>query len=173
MADQKSKTRSITRTFIADDGEETSRATNDCKAVKLAYTDGTSHTLELAEVFGGSLPPPCVGRAACAFGLSTSLGNAGNTASYQKAKELDGGDVDPSVIWEAVDERLKTLKSGEWAEQREGVGPSPTLMVEAFKVFRTEVVGKPVVDASGNVIDQARIDDFKAKIADKTAKERY
>ena len=173
MAEQKAKkSRSIKRSFISDSGETSPRATNDTKTVVLTYENEQSHSLDLAQVFGGSLPGPCVGRAAAAFGLSTSLGNAGNTAAYAKAKET-GEEADPDTIWEAVNDRLENILRGEWAEEREGAGPPTTLLIETFKVFRQQVVGKPVVDAQGNVTDQARIDDFKKAIADKATRDGY
>src|SRR5689334_4312081 len=175
MAEQKkpTKARSITRLFVNESSAEpTPRAANDTTAVILRFANKYEIKYDLAEAFGGSLPAPSVGRAAAAFGLSTSLGNAGNTAGAEAAPVVgtdeDGrpikGEADPNDIIEAVEERLARLKEGTWAAEREGAGPPTTIMVEAFVEYRK---------VKGLSIDEARIDRFRDDIKDKGTREQF
>jgi len=174
MAEQKkpTKARSIVRSFISEAGEETPRATNDAKAVVLTFANKYKIQYDLVDAFAGTLPAPSVGRAAAAFGLSTSLGNAGNTAGAENAPVVgtdeDGrpikGEADPNDIIEAVEERLARLKEGTWAAEREGAGPPTTIMVEAFVEYRK---------AKGLSFDEPRIERFREDIKDKGTREQF
>src|SRR5262245_7553157 len=174
MAEQKkpTKARSITRSFVNDSGVESARATNDAKVVVLTFANKYQIKYDLSEAFGGSLPAPSVGRAAAAFGLSTSLGNAGNTAGAEAAPVVgtddEGrpikGEADPNDIIEAVEERLARLKEGTWAAEREGAGPPTTIMVEAFVEYRK---------VKGLSHDEPRIDRFREDIKDKGTREQF
>jgi hypothetical protein len=124
--------RSIVRLFKNASSEELAgRAGLDCEAVIFKFPDDTEEEVDLAEFFGGHLPPPCVGRAAAAFGLNTSIGNAGNTA-----KEEDGSKASPETQIEAVKTRIEVLRQGKWASDAIGGGARPSLLLAAIKEYR-------------------------------------
>lgn len=132
----KKRERSIQRTFKNAEGPETSRAQLDTTHVVFTFNDGRKIEVDMAPYFGGSLPEPCVGRAAAAFGLSTSGGNAGNTVD----------DDTPEGIRDAVEKRVEVWNDGDWATGRDD-GPGTSLMLEALRAFRTEK-GAPTDDAT-------------------------
>lgn len=158
----------ITRLFENEDGTTTPRAANDTKAVIFKFQDDIEIRQDLAELFNGSLPPASTGRAAAAFGLSTTCGNAGNTAVSATVKDLkDSGnkdassdDVHPSVAREEVQGRLNDILKGEWGGEREfGIGTS--LLVEALTAYRI---------SKGRPVDEPRMLEFKEKFKDNTYK---
>lgn len=149
---------SISRIFVNDEGDPTSRAQLDTNTVILkTMKDGKELRCNLADIFGGKLPAPCVGRAAAAFGVSTSLGNAGNSEIAAAAREAHGGAedaetrraaldaVNPEVGMSAMADRWASLQAGEWSAERE-IGPSTSLLVEAVAAYR-KAHGKDTTDA--------------------------
>lgn len=159
MAETKTpKTRIVLRLFVNDDGSVTPRAQNDTNTVVLKYANEQESRLPLAKVFAGGLPQPCVGRAAAAFGIATSAGNAGTTAAHQA--ETD----DPEIVREAVEERLDTFapsdgSPGEWSTEREAGAPRTSMLLEAAVAFRQAETGKSA--------DEAWVTSTRAKLADK------
>ena len=137
MAETQKRPRSITRLFLNEDGVVTARAREDTVTVIFKYQDEKETRFDLAKIFGGKLPQAGVGRAAAAFGISTSAGNAGNTAAA--ASETD----DPDVVREAVEDRLEVFSPedgspGEWSAEREAGGPRTSILLEALVAFRKE-----------------------------------
>lgn len=145
--DKPKSKRSITRLFRNEGSDEpTSRATESTTHILFRFADGEETEFDLAKAFGGSLPPKGVGRAAAAFGISTSAGNAGNTAAHQKDTD------DPEVAREAVEARLETLvppdgSPGEWSAGPAEGGPRTSLLLEAVIAYRI-ANGRPVDDAA-------------------------
>lgn len=145
---------SITRIFEYEVGEPGGRTKNDVKAIVFSYKAGPDTRFDLATAFGGELPPPCIGRAAAAFGISTSAGNAGNTAisAYAKDNGIETDDVDPDEAREAVEERLQSFvpnaegRSAEWSAEREGGGPRTSILLEAAAEFRKKQGGEITPD---------------------------
>lgn len=152
MATETSKgrgTQSIKRIFLNDQGDPSGRAQEDTHTIVLQIPKiGQEVRCELKDVFNGQLPSPCVGRAAAAFGVSTSLGNAGNSAIANAADAIyDGEDrearkealeqVNPEVALSAVKDRWEILTSGEWAAERE-FGPGTSLLLEAVREYRRQ-----------------------------------
>lgn len=142
--------RSIYRLFKTENGQIGPRATLDCTAVIFKFDDDTVEEIDLAEVFGGSLPPPCVGRAAAAFGISTSAGNAGNTIPKEEGQTK----VPASEIRAAVADRLQTFLEGQWSTDRGGSG-APSLFIEAARRYR---------QAKGADVSEAKMAELAAKI---------
>lgn len=157
---------SITRLFEYENGDPGGRTRNDVTAIVFSYKAGPDTRFDLASAFGGKLPPPCIGRAAAAFGISTSAGNAGNTAisAYAKENSIETDDVDPDEAREAVEERLATFASGpdgkpaDWSAEREGGGPRTSLMLEAAVAFRK---------AQGADTDASKLQEIRTKLEDK------
>jgi hypothetical protein len=136
------RARSIYRLFKDSNGKVGPRATLDCTSVIFKFDDDTVEEIELAQVFGDALPPPCVGRAAAAFGISTSAGNAGNTLPKAEGETRK----DASEVREAVADRLQTFLDGQWSTDRGG-GGAPSLFIEAVRRYRVEK-GAPVDEAA-------------------------
>ena len=142
----------IQRIFHHADGEQSGRARKDTVAITFKCQNGATGTVDMAKVFGGTLPPPSVGRAAAAFGVSTTIGNAGNTAGAddKKARGLKReDDPDPEIVFNALMSRLEKVvppdgTEGEWTTARE-TGPRTSLMLEAIVAYRT-AKGRPVND---------------------------
>ena len=147
---------SIQRIFVNDEGDPTGRAQTDTNTVVLkTLKDGKELRCNLADAFAGQLPPPCVGRAAAAFGISTSIGNAGNSAIAIAADAFYEGDdrdqraaalerVNPEEGLKAMADRWDSFKSGEWSSERE-LGPSTALLIEAVAEYR-KAHGKATTD---------------------------
>ena len=153
--------RSVThRFFISRNGEESARATPDTKTIviKSAQREDLEARFELADAFGGTLPPPCVGLAAAAFGILTSAGNAGGSA------EKDGDEHDPEDVIEAVSDRFKVFSSGVWAAERGEGGPRTTILLEALKRYR---------ESHGADVSDAKMEEFRTKLADPDYKKKY
>ena len=151
MADETAKPtkeRSIYRLFKDDKGEIGSRATANTVAIIFKYPDGESDTFNLADAFGGTLPPPGVGRAAAAFGISTSAGNAGNTTK---------GDTR-----EAVQDRLEVFESGNWSTEAGG-GPRLGVFFEALTEFRR---------ANNADVSEDRMNQIRKDLADDPEKQK-
>lgn len=125
--------------------EKVARCDTDVTHVGFAYTDGEESVLDLKDVFGGSLPPPSVGRAAAAFGINTSAGNAGNTV---------GKDATAAEVREAIEARLETFTNGRWTSERAEGGPRPSMFFEALRQHRA---------ASGRPADDAAMADFRTR----------
>ena len=158
MAETKKRVRTIDRLFVNEDGSVVSRATINVAHVAFKYADEKETRFDLAKIFGGKLPPPCVGRAAAAFGISTSAGNAGNTAAA--ADESD----DPAIVREAVEERLEVFvpedgSAGEWSGERAPGGPRTSYLLEAWTTYRQEMKAP---------VDDARIAKFHEDRKDRT-----
>jgi len=131
-----SKERSIFRLFRDEDGKIGSRATENVVAIGFKYADDEESWIDLAKVFGGNLPPPSVGRAAAALGVSTSAGNAGGSVAKAAGHN-------PEVIREAVEKRLETFvpedgSPGEWSAERDSGGPRTSVLLEALKAYRQQ-----------------------------------
>ena len=144
MAEAKTtKGRVLRRLFAHDDGSVTGRAGLDVNTVIFKLEDEREIRDELAKYFGGKLPPPCVGRAAAAFGINTSAGNVVGT--LERERDEDGkitGTPHPDDVFEALNDRLETFKAGRWAEESAAGGPRTSLMLETAIKFRKEVQGK-------------------------------
>lgn len=118
----------VQRWFLTESSpsEPVSRATNDVTIVGFTFADGSSSQLDLKDVFGGSYPPIGVGRAAAAFGINTSAGNAANTADEKT----------PAGLKDAVDARLETFGEGRWSAERAEGGPRASLFFDALFAYR-------------------------------------
>ena len=125
-----SKTSRLVRSFRSEGSADlTPRVTMNVTHVHFETpANGKSVEASLAEFFGGQLPPPGIGRAAAAYGLNTTIGNAlGN---------LEGDELnDPDEIMEAIRDRIETLKKGQWASDRVG-GGRPSIVKMAFFDWR-------------------------------------
>ena len=139
MAEKTKRSRSVIRSFRLESNpnELVTRSGNDVTHVIFRALDaegkdeGEPITVDLAKMFGGTLPPASVGRAAAAFGISTSIGNAGNTSDE---------------TYEAMVDRFETLEAGEWTTERASSGPTTTLVLEALVEYRRRN-GKETSDA--------------------------
>lgn len=140
MAETTKRKRSITRLFINDDGSIVGRASESTHTVVFKYADDTESRFELKRI-GVDVSKPSVARAAAAFGVSTTAGNAGNTAAAAE------GTDDPEFIKAEVDDRLDTIAPsdgtpGVWAAEREAGAPRTGLLLEAFTAYRKAELGK-------------------------------
>lgn len=131
--------------------EPVSRATNDVTIVGFSYADGSESRIDLKDVFGGSYPPVGVGRAAAAFGINTSAGNAANTAEEKS----------PAGLKDAVDARLETFLEGRWSAERAEGGPRASLFFDAMYKFRQE---------RGADVSDAKMAEIRIKFAEPAAK---
>lgn len=140
--DSDKKTR-IQRWYLheSNPAERTARAGLDVTTVGFTFADGTESSVELAKLFGGTLPAPSVGRAAAAFGINTSAGNAANTAGK-------GATIEETITLakEAIEARLETFGEGRWTTERAEGGPRPSLFFDALRKFRADR-GADVSDA--------------------------
>lgn len=132
--------RSITRLFVNDDGSTSGRATEGTHTVVFKYADDSETRFDLKRI-GLDVSKPSVARAAAAFGISTSAGNAGNTAAA--AEETD----DPEFIRSEVEDRLDTIapndgSQGVWAAERVAGAPRTGLLLEACIAFRKQFANK-------------------------------
>jgi hypothetical protein len=158
MADEtqtEGKDRSLVRLFVhdSDPTNPRPRADLDVTAVIFQYADNQHSRIELSSVFPEGMPPPCVGRAAAAFGINTSAGNAGNTLSKEDK-------TDPGKIREAVEARLEIFEAGKWSQERQGGGERPSDLLNALIAFRQR---------NGQPVDDASLQKFKDRFDDKDA----
>lgn len=157
MAEAKTpRVRSITRLFVNDDGKVTARATETTHTVVFKFADDSETRFDLKRI-GVDTSKPSVARAAAAFGVSTSAGNAGNTAAA--AQETD----DPEAVREAVEDRLDVFapedgSPGEWSAEREAGAPRTSMLLEALAALRKE---------KGADTSPEKMAAFRAKFADK------
>ena len=146
----------VNRLFRHEGSDElTSRATPETTHVIFKVV-GNEKAIEfpLAQMFPGQkLPPPCVARAAAAFGVNTA---AGNMLTGLEDADKD----DPEAVAEAIEHRLATFADGRWSAEREGGGGRPKLIWLALLAFRQE---------KGQPVDEASMAKFKAKVDDKEA----
>lgn len=160
IAPESPKTR-IQRWYLHDSNmtERTARAGLDVNTVGFTFADGTETQVELSKLFGGSLPAPSVGRAAAAFGINTSAGNAANTAGK-------GSTVEETINLgkEAIEARLETFAEGRWTTERAEGGPRPSLFFDALKVFREQ---------NGADTSDARMAALRAEFADADKRTAY
>lgn len=157
MAEASKRKRSITRLFINDDGSTSGRATETTHTVVFKYADDSETRFDLRKI-GVDTSKPSVARAAAAFGVSTSAGNAGNTAAAAE------GTDDPEFIRGEVEDRLDTIapndgSPGVWAAEREAGAPRTGLLLEACIAFRKQHSNK---DA-----DPQWLADTRTKLQDK------
>lgn len=142
----------VQRWFLTESSNEpVSRATNDVTIVGFSFADGSQSQIDLKDVFGGSYPPVGVGRAAAAFGINTSAGNAANTAEEKT----------PAGLKDAVDARLETFLEGRWSAERAEGGPRASLFFDALLKFRQE---------RGADVSEAKMAELRAKYAEPAAK---
>ncbi len=124
MADESKKTPRLVRSFRSEGSEDlTPRVTETVIAINFVTpANGKSIEVPLSSF------PPGIQKAAMAYGLNATIGNAmGNLES----EELD----DPDEILEAVQERIKSLQAGKWAGERTG-GGRPSIVWMAFTDWR-------------------------------------
>lgn len=152
-APEGTKRRTVTRWYLHDSNmdERTARAGLDVNTVGFTFEDGQEESIKLASVFGGTLPPPCVGRAAAAFGINTSAGNAANTAENKTAVGAR----------EAVGARLETFAEGRWTTERAEGGPRASLFFDALIAFR---------QSKGADVSEAKIAELRQKFSEPEAK---
>ncbi len=113
------KTSRITRRFRSesDPSGKAARTSNDVTHIIFTTANGKELEVDLKAMFGGTLPPPSVGRASAGAGISNAVGGAGLAD--------DVNTDDPDAVREAMEERIKALNSGRWtAEHRGGGRPS-------------------------------------------------
>ncbi len=87
----------------------------------------------------GAFPPPCMGRAAAAFGLNTVVGNA------VAGKDKD----DPEEVHRMMQARWDSIAGGEWSEGRQG-----PLTADVIAAWAADAInrGKQVTDASREAV---------------------
>lgn len=155
MAAEEKRERRIIRLFSHESEQEPApRVKLDVTGIIFKYSSGKETRWDLAKAFGGKLPPPSVGRAAAAFGINTSAGNAGNTLKGEDGQPV----TDPDDIQAEVEARLADFESGIWSAERAAPGPRTSLMLEAAIAYR-QASGKPVDDAWTATIRQRLADD--------------
>lgn len=140
----------VQRWFLTESNptERVPRATNDVTIVGFTYADGTESQCDLKDVFGGTYPPVSVGRAAAAFGINTSAGNAANTAEEKT----------PAGLKEAVDARLETFtQDGRWSAERAEGGPRSSRFFDALLEYRRQ---------NGADVSEAKMAALRATYAD-------
>ena len=157
--------REFQRRFVHESSPAEEKARAETDVTKIVFTfveDGDVRTLDLAEMFGGKLPPPGVGRAAAAFGFNTAIGNACNTATGEDGKSTS---ATLSDMKEAVDRRLELFADGKWSAERAEFGPRTSLMMEAILAYRTQ---------KGLDVSEGRMAKFKAALeSDDSARKRF
>jgi len=144
--DKTRNTGQLRRLFVNDDGEPTPRATTRTHTVVFKYKDDSETRFALQQI-GVDISKPSVARAAAAFGVSTSAGNAANTAAAAASKsgefEEDSAEhID--FLRSEVEDRLSdfTGKDGQpglWSADRVAGAPRTGLLLEACILFRKEV----------------------------------
>lgn len=153
MAEEQTSKRKRTLTRLFEHESEPKvrpRADLDVTAVIFNYEDGKNTRFELADIFPGGLPKPCVARAAAAFGVNTSAGNAGNTLDSDA----------PDDIRDAVEGRLELFSAGKWSQERQGGGPRTSILLEALVAYRK---------GHNMPIDEASLQKFRDRFDDKDA----
>ncbi len=119
----------ITRRFKSESDPEgkSARTSNDVTHIIFTTANGKVLEIDLKTMFGGSLPPVSVGRAAAGAGVSNAVGGAGLAD--------DVNTDDPDEVMEAMVERNKALSAGRWTAEHRG-GGRPSLVWLAFVEWR-------------------------------------
>jgi len=116
--------RKLNRVYRTREGKEVKQIDDTVTACVIKSLDGSkSLEMDLLGLFPSGDPGPCMGMAAAALGLTTSVGNA--TAV---SKQM-GWDV--PQMFQAMQERWDTIGEGEWRSDREG-GPRTKYLVDAW-----------------------------------------
>jgi hypothetical protein len=116
--------RKLNRVYRTREGKEVKQIDEHVVACIIKSLDGSrSLEMDILGLFPAGDPGPCMGIAAAAMGLSTSVGNA--TAV---SKQM-GWDV--PQMFQAMQERWDTIGEGEWRSDREG-GPRTKYLVDAW-----------------------------------------
>lgn len=140
----------LKRRFVGskNPAEDSPRADVDVEKIIFTFEEnGEIREVHLSDFSDGIL------RAAAAFGLNTSLGNAVNTA-----KSEAGEGVEPTATERigAFDDRLAGLKAGTWSAERAEGGPRMGVFREALVDYRA---------ANKAPVDDASIEAVLAKVA--------
>lgn len=127
--------RTLKRLYRNRDGEITKRLSESVEAVIIETIHGGHRVEAELSLLFPTMPEPCMGLAAAAFGLNTVLGN-----------EIAGKDKsDPAALAQLMQERFEAITEGEWSEGRQG--PRIKDVLNAWASDAKER-GKPVTDAS-------------------------
>ncbi len=148
MATEAKRDPILVRLFSHDNGHVGPRANLDVNAVIFKYQNGNETRVELAQFFGGSLPGPCVGRAAAAFGINTSAGNTIGTLDREKDPET-GKLVPPHPddVQREVEDRISTFKDGRWSSEAGPGGGGTSTKMETLIAYRTKVLKQAADEA--------------------------
>ncbi len=124
MATQ-SKTSRLVRSYKSVGSDtHTPRVTETVESIHFAVADGAKSVDAVINSF-----PAGIQRAAMAYGLNATIGNAlGNLDE----KQLD----DPDQVLDAIRERIQSLQAGKWAGERTG-GGRPSIVWMAFQAWRS------------------------------------
>lgn len=116
--------RRLNRTYRTRDGKVVKQIDETVTTVTITAAKDEAKVLEmdLVSLFGAD-PGPCMGMAAAALGLATSVSNA------VAAAKTNGWDVARQFV--EMQERWQTISEGEWRSDREG-GPRTKYLVEAY-----------------------------------------
>lgn len=126
------------KVYVDSEGKETRSATATAERLEFRFSNGETHAVELME--HNEEIRTCLGW----FGISEKYGNA-----YAGSK----GNVDDAE--ERFLSMQEQLTGGIWVERAEGVGPMPTLVVDAIAA---------AIEATGRTPDR---DSIREKVKDK------
>jgi hypothetical protein len=163
--DKTRNTGQLRRVFVNDEGDPTPRATNSTHTVVFKYKDNSETRFDLRQI-GVDCSKPSVARAAAAFGVSTSAGNAANTAAANASKQGEFEEDSTEHIEflrEEVEDRLadflgKDGKPGIWSAERVAGAPRTCILLEAAIAYRT-TVQKAEADATWLARTRERLQD--------------
>ena len=115
--------RKLTRVYKTRDGKEVKQIDENVVSLHMTTVQDPSLRVDMdwLSLFPNGDPGPCMGMAAAALGLATSVGNA--TAA--------GKDWNAAQLHQALVDRWETISGGEWRSDREG-GPRTAFLVEAW-----------------------------------------
>lgn len=119
------------KVFINKDGSESAHASPSADALEFRFVDGGTHSVKL-NMFNSDILSCLAWN-----GVSQKLGDG-----YAS----DASPADAEESFEALLEQISG-ENGIWVKNREGVGPSPTLIFEAVKAAK-EAAGMPYDDAA-------------------------
>jgi hypothetical protein len=140
---QRSEKAKLNRLYKTRDGEVTQKLDENVTGVLWETIKGGLRVeIDLEPLFPNGLPEPCVGLAAAAFGLNTSVGNVVGPMS------------DPVEMAKAMQARVDVIMDGEWRGGRE-TGPRTKYVLEAWAEY---------FSGQGYTVTEAATEKMRAKI---------
>ena len=140
------------KTYISEDGSESSHWNIDAVKLRFAFSNGVTHDVALGQF------PESIRGALAFFGISEKLGNS-YAGAAKKAEEL--GEEVGSVAEDMFSALFERLELGEFIAARESTGPRIAQMVLAIVNIKAK---EGVEISTADVAEKLKSSELRAKV---------